>query len=446
MTLETQYGVPAVGVHADAFARLVDAVHRTNGMPGARKAFVPTPVMERSPAELRGYIDGVDPISGRPFLDEIIEALTEPVATRDLRGVDFDRSSPRFVESGSEDEMRVLFRDNGWTDFAPIVLPTEERVNAMLAGTSRDRDEVVGRLRPTPYREAWEFTVEKVAVNAVMAGCEPAHFPVVLALAASGITARGSSTSSPAAMVVVNGPIRHEIGMGGGIGALGPYNRANATIGRSYGLLSQNLQGGSEPGISFMGSQGNPFSYSSVTFAENEEESPWEPYHVQQGCDPRDSAVSIFTVWSKLWTEGLRDTWPGKVQSMLGGQDAFNGSLLVLDPLAARRFVEVGFGRKADLIHWIHENVRIPARRYWDTYSANNSMRQDVELGVEPYATYAKAGPDDLLPVFEKKLITVLVAGGATDATWSAFAGRRLDARFRQNKIEGSTFFVDEWR
>src|SRR5215468_9346470 len=175
----------------------------------------------------------------------------------------------------------------------PIVLPTEERVAAMLAGTRRNPGDVVGRMRPTHFREAWEYTVEKVAVNAVMAGARPEYFPVILALAATGVSARGSSTSSLATMAVVNGPIRDEIAMNAGTGAMAPYNHANATLGRAYGLLSQNLQGGSLPGDSYMGSQGNGYAYGTMTFAENEERSPWIPFHVQHGFKPDDSTVSI---------------------------------------------------------------------------------------------------------------------------------------------------------
>ena len=112
-----------------------------------------------------------------------------------------------------------------------------------------------------------------------------------------------------AAMVVVNGPIRHEIGMNSGTGAMAPYNHANATIGRAYGLLSQNLQGGSLPGDSYMGSQGNGYAYGTVTFAENEERSPWTPFHVQHGFKPTDSTVSIFTgCRSTAFTLGVRET------------------------------------------------------------------------------------------------------------------------------------------
>ena len=98
----------------------------------------------------------------------------------------------------------------------------------MLAGTSHPPDEMVGKLRPTIGMEYWHFDVEKVAVNAVMAGAAPEHFPVILALASSGDTGRQSSMSSMGNMVVVNGPIRHEIGMNSGIGAMGPYNYANS--------------------------------------------------------------------------------------------------------------------------------------------------------------------------------------------------------------------------
>src|SRR5438093_7888082 len=111
----------------------------------------------------------------------------------------------------------------------------------MVAHTSRKPDEVVGHMRPTDFREYWEYTVEKVAANAVMAGARPEYFPVILALAASGVSARGSSTSSMAAMAVVNGPIRHELGMNAGSGARGPYHHADATIRRHLGRRCGNI-------------------------------------------------------------------------------------------------------------------------------------------------------------------------------------------------------------
>jgi hypothetical protein len=445
MTLETDFGVPAVGVHADVFSRLVASVVKVNGMPNARRAFVPTPVLSKTRAELRAYIEGNDPTNGRPFTEVLIEALTKEVAPEDLRGVGYDRSTPRFVEADTEDNLQRLFRDNHWTDYLPVVLPTEDRVERMLAGTSRRRDEIVGKLRATAYREDWEFDVEKVAVNAVMAGAEPEYFPVILALASSGITARNSTTSSAAAMVVVNGPIRNEIGMNSGLGALGPYSQANATIGRAYSLLSQNLQGGSIPAETYMGSQGNGYNFTNLTFPENEEKSPWLPFHVTKGFEPEDSVATIFYVWGNSWTEGLRDTWEEKLIDMMRGQDQFLGATLVLDPIAAQEFYDRGFDTQQKLIDWIHENVKIPARRYWDSYTARTFTREAAELGEEPFATYLRAAPDEMLPVFEPHQIHVLVVGGSSNGQWSSFNGEPLEMRFRR-PTDRHIVSIDEWR
>src|SRR5688500_4517587 len=231
-------------------------------MPTARQAYVPQPLVGRTAQQLRAYVEGTDPVSKRPFMQEVIEALSKPLDDKDVKGVSFERSTPRLLEPDTEDRLQQLFIENKWTDFLPVTLPTEARVAAMLKGTSHKPDEVVGRLAPTAFREAWEFTVEKVAVNAVMAGCRPEYLPVVLALAASGQTARSSSTTSFGVLSMINGPIRNEIGMDSGIGVLGPFNHANATLGRAYNLLSQNLQGGCVPGESYMGSLGNWMNYS----------------------------------------------------------------------------------------------------------------------------------------------------------------------------------------
>jgi hypothetical protein len=118
---------------------------------------------------------------------------------------------------------------------------------------------------------------------------------------------------------------------------MAPYNHANATIGRAYGLLSQNLQGGSHPGDSYMGSQGNGYAYGSVTFAENEERSPWAPFHTQHGFSASDSTVSIFTgCRSTAFTLGVREKyWREHVGNMLRGMDAHSAPTFLLDPIAA---------------------------------------------------------------------------------------------------------------
>src|SRR5256884_2819092 len=369
MTIEAQYGAPTVALHTDEFDRVARSVAAVNGMSELRQVFVPQPVMGKSPRELRAYVDGKDPLTGRPVRQEVIEGLTTPLDGQGVGTIEYDRSTPRLVEADTEENLHRLFMENRWTDYLPIVLPTEERVAAMLAATRRRPDEIVGRMRPTHFREAWEYTVEKVAVNAVMAGARPEYFPVILAIAATGATARGSTTSSAAAMVVVNGPVRQEISMNAGIGAMGPHNHANATIGRAYGLLSQNLQGGAVPGLTYMGSQGNNYAYNNVTFAENEERSPWEAFHVQQGFKPTDSTVSVFTgCRSTAFTLGLREKhWREHVRNMLRGMDPHIPPTLLLDPITARQFIDRGeFRTKAALIDWLYDNARMPAGEYWD--------------------------------------------------------------------------------
>ena len=146
MTIDSKYGVPTVSVHTDIFERVVRSVARVSGMPRARYAFVPQPVMGKSPRELRAYVDGNDPVTGRPVMQEVIEGLTKPLDAEDLKHVAYERSTPRLVEPDSEENLERLFLENGWTDQLPIILPTEERVAAMLAHTSRKPDEVVGHL------------------------------------------------------------------------------------------------------------------------------------------------------------------------------------------------------------------------------------------------------------------------------------------------------------
>jgi hypothetical protein len=409
-----------------------------NGMPRTRAVFVPQPVMGKSAAELRAYVDGNDPLTGRPVMQEVIEGLTKPFDAEDLKKVVYERTTPRLVEPDTERNLQRLFMDNHWTDMLPIVLPTEERVAEMLAHTSHKPDEVVGHMRPTQFREFWEYTVEKVAVNAVMAGASPEYFPVILAIAASGVSARGSTTSSAAAMAVVNGPIRHEINMNSGTGALGPYNHANATIGRAYGLLSQNLQGGSEPGLTYMGSMGNNYAYNSLTFPENEERSPWEPFHVQHGFRPTDSTVSVFGgCRATAYTLGISERhWREHVRNMLRGMDPHIPPVFIIDPITARQFIDRGgFTKKDALIDWIYDNARMPAAEFWDYQLVQNYLYPRATFGEEPWATKLKAAPDEMIQMYRREDIHVVVVGGETNGYW-----RIMGASYAK------TVSVDDWR
>jgi hypothetical protein len=433
-SLLEENGVPSIAVHTHVFNRVAKSTARLRGIPTLRQAFVPQPVVGRTPGELRGYIEGADQISGRPFMQEVIEGLTRPLDEADLTGATFERTTPRLLPPDNEENLRKLFVENRWTDFMPIVLPTEERVAAMLNGTSQKPDKVVGRMRAGNFREAWEYTVEKVAVNAVMAGALPEYFPVILALAATSATSRQGSTTSMTCLSVVNGPIRNEIGMNAGIGALGPYCHANTAIGRAYSLASQNLQGGSVPGETYMGALGNPLAYS-LCFAENEERSPWLPLHVEKGLKPDESAVTVF-VGARYIQEGFgpRDTWEEKMRRCLAAT-AYLPPFLVLDPIVARLFAARGITTKQQLIEWCAENARLPAREYWDDQWMQTLIRPLAVAGVEPYASRLKAAPDEIIRMYEPKDINAVVVGGETQGAWKMFGANYV-----------KTVSVDAWR
>jgi hypothetical protein len=192
-----------------------------------------------------------------------------------------------------EDEAEAMF-DRGWTDGLPVVAPTEARVLRMLAGTTRGADDVVAIVPP----DLVECNVEKVAINAVLAGCKPEYLPVVLAAVEVACTEEFNghgllaTTYFSSPVVVVNGPVRAAIGMNSGLNALGQGNRANATIGRALQLVIRNV-GGGRPGGVDRATLGNPGKYT-FCFAEDEEGSPWEPLGVSRGATPGASTVTLF--------------------------------------------------------------------------------------------------------------------------------------------------------
>jgi hypothetical protein len=230
-----------------------------------------------------------------PFRPGCGSLSVDPTRTDELT-VRFSGSAlrARRVELAAlEDEADALF-DRGWTDGLPVVAPTEARVLRMLAGTSRRADDVVATVAPNLV----ECTVEKVAINAVMAGCRPEYLPVVLAAVAALCTDRFNihgvlATTMPVGPVlVVNGPIRHEIGMNRGINVLGPGNRANSTIGRAVQLVVRNVGGGVPGGVD-RATHGNPGKIG-VCFPEDEECSPWETVAMDAGFAAGEDTVTVF--------------------------------------------------------------------------------------------------------------------------------------------------------
>src|SRR5579875_8228 len=208
------------------------------------------------------------------------------------------RLRARRIELGTtEDPFEFMF-ERGLTDGLPVVPPTPERVLRMLEGTRRDPQEVVAIVPPNMA----PATVEKVAINAVMAGCKPEYLPVVIAALEAVCTEEFNihgvmaTTWGSTPVIVVNGPIRHKLGMNMGRMALGYGNRANATIGRALKLIVRNV-GGARPGEVEQTALGSPGKFT-CCFAEWEERSPWEPLHVERGFKPEQSVVTVFPLES----------------------------------------------------------------------------------------------------------------------------------------------------
>jgi hypothetical protein len=201
-------------------------------------------------------------------------------------------SSERLTAADEYEAAELLIR-TGKTDGLPIVVPTVARVEAMLAATGLDPDVVIGEVGPSDG----VATVEKVAINAVMAGCLPDVFPIVLAAVeavcepAFGLASVQATTHSLGPIIIVNGPARERCGVQWGVGALGPGHRANATIGRALRLVLLNVGGGA-PGLGDMASLGSPAKFT-CCLAEAEEDSPFEPLHVSRGWRPDDSVVTV---------------------------------------------------------------------------------------------------------------------------------------------------------
>jgi len=265
-----------------------------------------------------------------------------------------ERLSARRVElADAEDEAEAMFA-RGWSDGLPLVPPTPERVLAMLAGTVRAPDEVVAVVPP----DLVPCSVEKVAINAVMAGCKPEYLPVVLAAVeavctdAFNIHGVLATTMGVGPIVVVNGPIRRAIGMNTGINVLGQGNRANATIGRALQLVIRNV-GGGRPGEVDRATYGNPGKLG-FCFAEDEEGSPWEPLSVSLGARPGTNTVTVFcgegprTIVDQLSRdpESLARSLAASLRSVFHPKLvlAFD-AMLVIGPEHARIFREAGWDR-----------------------------------------------------------------------------------------------------
>jgi hypothetical protein len=307
------------------------------------------------------------------------------------------------------------FHARGWTDGLPIVPPTEERVRRMLAGIDADPDAVVGKVPPL-----WgEATIEKVAVNAVMAGAAPAALPVLVAALEAmleppfNLYGVQATTHPVAPLLIVHGPAAARLGMHAGPGVFGPGSRANATLGRALRLCLWNL-GGARPGAGDMATQGSPAKYT-YAIAERAEASPWGPLAASLGFDAGESVVTVYGGEAPHNVNDHVSQRAAGLLAVIAGTAATLGSnvgwyfsqsqlLVVLGPEHAATIAEDGLTRR-DVQRFVYEHARLPLRRrklggMWGIHDWPRWMETADDGALLPVVP----GPDDVL---------VMVAGGS---------------------------------
>lgn len=319
-----------------------------------------------------------------------------------------------FTLEGSLDDIYDRYVEEGWSDGLPIMPPTEDAVSAMLKYTDRDPEERLVALPPNRV----EATVRAIAINAVMAGCRPEYLPVVLAaceaIAEPDFNLYGiqATTNPVAVMIVVNGPIAKELGFNGAGNCLGPGVRANATVGRAIRLAMINI-GGSAPQTMDKATAGSPGKYT-MCLAENEDMSPWEPYHVERGFAPETSTVSAFSTtgtqnildlasrhaWGILRTFASSCASVGHQNVQLGG-----GPTIMFCPEHADILAGDGFS-KDDVRRALFETSRVPTKDFPpETLKGMVRHRRPRYFGSEH--------PDVGIPLADSpEEIQIIVAGG----------------------------------
>lgn len=306
-----------------------------------------------------------------------------------------------------------LFLENGWGDGLPIIPPTEERVRSFIATYQASPQTVVTSLPPK-----WaDATVEKIAINAVMAGCRPEYLPVVIAaVRAIGdhrFNAYGlQATTNPATpALVISGPIAQALDFNHGAGCLGPGWRANATVGRALRLILINIGGGSL-GVMDRATHGQPGKFT-FCFAENEDESPWEPLHVERGYAASDSTVTAIAAagTANILDQGSTDadsllmSLAGALSAMgtnnvqLGGDPA-----LIVSPEHAKTLAKAGLGKRA-VKEILYERARAP----FSSFGAGN---QEL-LRIRRPQLFEHGDPPSIPIVDDPNDLMILVAGGA---------------------------------
>jgi hypothetical protein len=416
-------GIPLVYLVGEAlpgdntFKDVIQASAIKRGMPALRTIVVP--LIE----EYRVAKDLTEERSKKILL-KIFDALTKPLTEEEKKaGQIVPQKQPRIAKTGTLAEIQDYFHNQRWTDGLPIIPPTEEMVKEFLKHTKHSPDEVV---TTTMWPEELTVTVEKVAIVGVMAGCKPEYMPVLLAIVeAFGNSHIGvflPSDSSPVLMTIVNGPIRNEIGMNAGRNAMGPCNRANATIGRFLTLSIISL-GGLWPQINDLSAQGNPSRYC-FCVPENEEKSPWKPFHVSMGHKPDESIVNIL---AGGWSHGNVPTAFRPIKATLdviAGGNA--GPIILMSPGMARLCADDGMS-KEDVEQYIWEHASAPLSELKTSGFPTPAMNKYNDM------------PDDtLVPLYLREAVKVIIVGGES--------GMGIAQPWQMGAMSSPPSSVDKWR
>ena len=346
--------------------------------------------------------------------------------------------------------INALVRARGWSDGLPVIPPTAARVERMLEYCDRPWDEPVARIAPR-YGEA---TPLRLAANAVMAGCRPEYFPLLILITEAlceepfNLYAVQATTHVCAPLVIVNGPVAKELDINAGHNAFGPGWQANAAIGRAIRLALVNI-GGAIPGSGDMSTFGAPSKFSYVA-AENEAESPWEPLHAERGLPREASAVTVIGAecphnvndHESLSAEGVLTTIAGTMVGT-GNNDVYYEAqpLVIMGPEHARTVADGGMS-KAQAKRFLHAHAHLPLGRF----SKENIERRLRVTWKEKYAT---AGPD--APVYmvqraEDILIAVIGGAGKHSAVVNTFGATRAVTRALKRRDGSYASSVKDFR
>ncbi len=410
-------GIPSTAIVLAEFYEQELQKALQEGMPGVRTQWIQGPVWAKTREELRrDVINGNNPISGRNVMQEIVEKFTRPLTAEEMKTGELKRDRGPETYTGKPEELHKLFQEKRFTDYLPIVLPTKDKVEEMLMGTSHDPDEVVGKMSPTntgDYFEFWTFTVRDVAVNAVMAGCKPEYMPVLLAMLSpdprTGISKEAISISDNGftGAVVINGNIRDEIGLNYDVGAVGPYAHANTTIGRAWSLCAINLGNCAKVGTTYMGVIGNPMNLINIVIAENEEKSPFKPFSVRKGFKKGENVVSLFEGWGILSAANWKvNRWAGQMdypqiaRDIIDQQGMFTATLVLSPPIA--NFIKQRFDTLEEFEKWAAPEPSFPS------------------FAPKPKPGAKEDAPAPKMPAFSFPTSNVIVTGASNNNYWSA--------------------------